>query len=689
MMDAHGKRVLVVGLARSGRAVARVLAQKGARVTVTDLRPPASFPTEVRELTSLKIGVELGLHREATFLNQDLIVVSPGVPWNLAHLVAARKRNIPVLPEIEVASWYLPGQLVGVTDSNGKTTTTTLLGKMLEASSLPAFVGGNIGVPLSSAVEHAKGESLVVVELSSFQLEAIQSFHPNVAVLLNLSPNHLDRHSSFEAYGGAKSRIFHNQTPEDYAILNADDPNVMSLAPAIVSRKIFFSRRQNLPDGVFASNGHVLYRVGNLERVLLERSDVRLRGDFNVEDVLAACAAACVVGGDFDAVRRAVREFKGVEHRLEFVREIHRVEFYNDSKATSVDATAKALTAFDHGVHLILGGKDKGAPYTPLLPLLKDRAREVLLIGAAAEKIAADLGGAVEIVRAGDLGSAVRHAFKCAAPGDVVLLAPACASYDQFQDFEHRGRVFKELVECLAAETAVADSVKQVEIVNPEPAPKIHAAPPKAEPESKPATPQTPAGVAPPFATDGEPHAAARLPEWSPAPPPKQMAAPQEEMPQPAVSATPVAADSASLEVTPGHGEPLPADTETPGKAGEEREAATAPPLPVSAQEPKAPSLELIYVYEVAAEEVAPLVDEPSTQSRDEGDEQMTSDSLGEPEPVSDEPLPFEVPGRAGTGPLMSEATAQRRRKSLSPDAMIEQPSLFEHSEGPQQKSRT
>jgi UDP-N-acetylmuramoylalanine--D-glutamate ligase len=495
VIEVEGKRALVVGLACSGRAAARLLRRKGAMVMVTDSRPPASFQDEIPELTSLKIGLELGLHREETFLHQDLIVVSPGVPLDLPYLESARQHKIPIVPEIEVASWFLEGSMVGITGSNGKTTTTSLLGMMLASSGFRTFVGGNIGVPLISAVEQARKDTLLVAELSSFQLEAIQSFRPHVAVLLNLSQNHLDRHHSFEAYVGAKSRIFHNQTAGDYAILNADDPYVMNLAPAIPSQKIFFSRKLNLPDGVFVSNGHIIYRVGNLERILLEVGDVRLRGDFNVEDVLAASAAACVMGADFEAVRRAVRQFNGVEHRLEFVREIHHVDYYNDSKATSVDATAKALTAFNRGVHLILGGKDKGAPYTPLRPLLKDRVREALLIGAAADKIAKDLEGAVEIIHAGDLEAAVRRAFNLAVPGDTVLLAPACASYDQFQDFEERGRVFKELVERLAHEASLADALKPEEKATSEaigPAailialPNSKALEPAAAPEPKP-----------------------------------------------------------------------------------------------------------------------------------------------------------------------------------------------------------
>jgi len=450
MIDVRNKRVLVVGLGRSGHAAALCLRRQGAIVTVTDIKPPAAFAPLLPALLAEKIGLELGIQRVETFLAHDLVVVSPGVPWSLPQLEAARARGIPIVPEVEVAGWFMNAPIVGITGSNGKTTTTALLGKMLEASGFPTFVGGNIGVALTSAVDHADAGSIVVAELSSFQLEAIREFRPHVAVLLNISPNHLDRHPSFEAYAQAKRQIFRNQQAEDYAILNADDPWVRSLAPALASRKVFFSRLQQIPCGLFVSNGNVVYRTGHLERVLLETREVRLRGSFNLEDVLAAAAAACVLGADFDAMRSAVREFKGVEHRLEYVREICGVEFYNNSKATSVDATVKSLEAFERGVHLILGGKDKGAPYAPLRPLLKDRVREVLLIGAAADRIAQELSGAVEVTRAGNLETAVPEAFQRACPGDVVLLAPACSSFDQFQDYEHRGRVFKELVERLA-----------------------------------------------------------------------------------------------------------------------------------------------------------------------------------------------------------------------------------------------
>src|SRR5579875_1350117 len=498
MIEFRNQRVLVAGLARTGRAVAHRMAREGAWVTVTDLRPPSSFlPAVLKELLAQKVGVELGVHREETFLNQDLIVVSPGVPWDLPQLEAARRQGVKVVPEVEAASWFFQGTLVGVTGTNGKTTTTTLLGKMLETSGYVSFVAGNIGIPLISAVDLFAPEAIVVTELSSFQLEAIQDFRPQVAVMLNITENHLDRHRTFGAYVSAKAQIFRNQKPEDYAILNADDPTVMSLAPALVSRKVFFSLEQDLPEEVLLSRGRILYRVAHLECVLVEEREIHLRGKFNVQNVMAAAAAACVLGADFKAIRSAVHEFTGVEHRLEHVRSVRGVDFYNDSKATSVDAAAKALSTFERGVHLILGGKDKGAPYTPLRPLMEGRVKSIYLIGSAAEKIAADLEGA-DLHFAGDLKTAVHAAFARAVSGDVILLSPACASYDQFEDFEERGRVFKEIVRQLPEALPLtvspphlavpAERLVPAQPLPPEPAPAAEE--PKARPEAVPSEPR-------------------------------------------------------------------------------------------------------------------------------------------------------------------------------------------------------
>ena len=468
-MDVTGKRVLVVGLARSGFAVARALAQRGAVVTVSDQKPPATFQDVLPELLKYKVGLELGSQRVETFLRNQIIVTSPGVPWDLPQLRAAREKMIPIYPEVEVASWFLEGTLVGITGSNGKTTTTSLLGDMLKASGFPTFVGGNIGSALSSAVGHAKPGTRFVTELSSFQLEGIHEFRPHVAVMLNLSPNHLDRHPSLQAYAQAKQQIFRNQDARDYAVLNADDPWVAGLRQTVTSRPIFFSRQRELPSGVFVSHGSVYYRVRHLERVLFETRDVSLRGDFNLEDVLAATTAACVLGADFAAIRRAVRSFQAVEHRLEFIRTIEGVDFFNNSKATSVDATLKSLEAFERGVHLIMGGKDKGAPYTPLLPLIKERVREVLVIGAAAPIITEQLAGSTEVVQAGDMANAVYQAFVRSRPGDTVLLAPACSSFDQFKNYEERGHVFKELVKRLANDVAAGRVIRPAQSREPSP----------------------------------------------------------------------------------------------------------------------------------------------------------------------------------------------------------------------------
>jgi UDP-N-acetylmuramoylalanine--D-glutamate ligase len=603
MMNVTGKRVLVVGFARSGKAVARCFSQRGAVVTVSDSRPPWAFEAEIRELMAHKIGLELGQHREETFLQQDLIVISPGVYPEPPALRAARQQGIPIIPEIEAASWFLESRLLGITGTNGKTTTTALLGKMLEASGLENFVGGNIGVPLIAAVGRISPDALVVAELSSFQLEIIRDFRPHVAVLLNLKPNHLDRHPSFEAYGQAKAQIFRNQTEGDLAILNADDPAVMNLAPEIRSRKMFFSRKLSLPDGVFVSNGTIRYRVGNLERVLLETREVPLRGEFNIENVLAAAAAACAVGADFEALRRAVREFKAVEHRLEFVREIRGVEFFNDSKATSVDAAANALSAFDRGVHLILGGKDKGASYAPLRRLVAGRVRCVYLIGAAADRIAKQLSGAAELVQAGDLETALREAFRLAERGDVVLLSPACASFDQFQDYEHRGRVFKELVEKLAEEVA------RGHVNVPQPAAPDFAPPTEVQPES----------------------GTEIIPE-SPEAAPEEVS---EAVESPA-SSEPAAVESERVE--PLDDSSAEAVQELSAPSGEAAKA------PSSATEPR----ELVYVYEVAAEEVS----YPEADRLPAGDEfePIVPDELRPPESLADDALPFEVRETASQG---------------------------------------
>jgi UDP-N-acetylmuramoylalanine--D-glutamate ligase len=579
--DPKGKRILVVGFARSGRAALDFFRRRGAVVTVSDSRPPWAFAREIPELLAGRLGLEFGEHGVETFLRQDVIVVSPGVPWDLAPLRAARERGIPVMAEVEAAACFLEGPLVGVTGSNGKTTTTSLIGRMLATSGFPALIGGNIGAPLIGMVDEATPDTVTVAELSSFQLEGIEGLRPQVAVLLNITANHLDRHASLEAYLEAKARIFRNQTASDFAVLNADDPTVVGLAERTAAHKVLFSRTQDLPEGLLVCKGRVLYRVGHLERELFSVRDVKLRGEFNLENVLAASATACVLGAEFEALAQAVREFRGVEHRLEHVGDVLGVEFYNDSKATSVDATVKALTAFQRGVHLILGGKDKGAPYAPLIPLLKERVRDVLVIGAAAERITRELAGTVELAQAGDLTTAVHMAFSAARPGDVILLSPACSSYDQFHDFEERGRVFKDVVESVARE---AQSVRETGVCFDLEVPRH---------------PQAVAReVAPAFDEPPPTSGPAKVSEPQPVPAEEAAVA---EAPEPAAVGFPRPDDQPGAEA----GESSAVSPASSGLVGGAESVA---------EHPTSSPPERIYIYELDAEELPPLDVEPGTQ---------------------------------------------------------------------------
>lgn len=441
----EGKRVLVVGLARTGVASALFCAARGARVTATEEQAEAKVAEAAAKLAAAGVTLELGGHKQETFLAQELIVPSPGVPYGSPLLAAARAKGIPVWSEIELAWRFLRGRLVAITGSNGKTTTTALTGHLLETAGIPTLVGGNIGTPLISRVDSSSESSVTVAEVSSFQLENIAGFRPDVGVLLNLTPDHLDRHASMEEYARAKARIFENQTEADAAVVNADDPQLIPWTPNR-PRVFRFSRTGPVAAGAYVRGEEIVFRHGATEAVLLRRSDIGLRGAHNLENVLAASAAAYLAGAPPAAIAEGVRTFAGVEHRLEFVGEIGGVSFYNDSKATNVDATLKALDAFTGGLFVILGGKDKGSDYTLLREPLAARARKALLIGAAAEKIATQISGAVLAESAGTLERAVASAFAQAKPGDTVLLAPACASFDQFENYEHRGRVFKQLV---------------------------------------------------------------------------------------------------------------------------------------------------------------------------------------------------------------------------------------------------
>ncbi|PYU68259.1 MAG: UDP-N-acetylmuramoyl-L-alanine--D-glutamate ligase [Acidobacteria bacterium] len=455
--ELRGKRVLVVGLARTGMAAALFCAARDANVTATDARTGNEIGEAIAPLRTAGVSLELGGHRENLFLEQDLIIPSPGVPADAPLLQAARASGVTIWSEVELADRFLDGRLIGITGSNGKTTTTSLIEHILKNAGFSTILAGNIGTPLISRVEQTTDNTITVVELSSFQLELIETFRPNISVFLNLTPDHLDRHHTLEAYGRAKKRIFENQTEADSAVLNADDAATTPLAPA-KPHVYWFSRKQRVAQGAFVRENEIVFRHNDEEETVLKLREIPLAGAHNVENVLAAVAAVRLAGADPAAIAKGVRSFAGVEHRLEFVAEIGRVRYYNDSKATNVDATLKALDAFPGRILIVLGGKDKNSDYTVLQKPLREKAILALLIGAAAEKIEKQITGSVAIERAGVIERAVQIASHAARPGDVVLLAPACASFDQFQDYEHRGRVFKELVHQLEKQAASTTS---------------------------------------------------------------------------------------------------------------------------------------------------------------------------------------------------------------------------------------
>jgi UDP-N-acetylmuramoylalanine--D-glutamate ligase len=455
--ELRGKRVLVVGLARTGVATALFCAARGAKVTATEARTEKEIGEGITLLRSAGVDLELGGHRENTFLEQDLIVPSPGVPADAPFLQAARAKGVTTWSEVELADRFLDGRLIGITGSNGKTTTTSLIEHILKNAGFSTILAGNIGTPLIALVEQTSNDTITVVELSSFQLELIETFRPDISVYLNLTADHLDRHHTLEAYGRAKARIFENQTEADSAVLNADDPATTALAPT-KPHVYRFSRKQRVVQGAYVRENEIVFRYDGEEEAVLNLRDIPLAGAHNVENVLAAVAATRLAGAKPAAIARGVRSFAGVEHRLEFVAEIAGVRYYNDSKATNVDATLKALDAFPGRILIVLGGKDKGSDYTLLQGPLREKAILALLIGTAAEKIEKQIAGSVAIERAGTIERAVEIASHASRPGDVVLLAPACASFDQFQNYEHRGRVFKDLVHHLERPAASTTS---------------------------------------------------------------------------------------------------------------------------------------------------------------------------------------------------------------------------------------
>jgi UDP-N-acetylmuramoylalanine--D-glutamate ligase len=437
---------VVVGLARSGVAAAEFLARRGASVVATDRKPQGELQAEAMRLEALGVRTELGGHRRETFVSASMVVVSPGVPWDLPELEAARAAGVPVVAEIELAFRHLKGRVAAITGTKGKSTTTAALGAMLRAQGGDVRVGGNIGEALISLVEGSTPETVFVVEVSSFQLEGIETFRPDLAVFLNLSPDHLDRHPSFEAYAQAKSRIFENQTAADWAIVNAD----MSLAKAhaIRSRVVRFREEGEEPvgDGAFFSAGQAVIRLDDRVETLFPLSAVHLPGPHLATDLLVAAAAARILGATPATIARAVEDFRGVPHVLEHVATSEGVRYYNDSKATNVAAARKSLESFAGPLVVIMGGRYKGGDFRELGPALSSRARCVIAIGETRGQIASALADAVPVEERESLRAAVERAAEVAAPGDTVLLAPACSSFDMFRDYAERGQAFKDEV---------------------------------------------------------------------------------------------------------------------------------------------------------------------------------------------------------------------------------------------------
>jgi len=450
VMEIEGKNVLVVGLARTGVPVARFLAERGAVVTVTDMKDEEALASSILKLADLSVNYVLGRHDPHNFLMADLIVVSPGVPMDMKHLAMARSQGRRIISEIELAANFIDAPLVAITGTNGKTTTTTLIGEIFKGCGFSTFVGGNIGDPLIDLVESGDRVERVVAEISSFQLEGIERFRPKVAVLLNITEDHLDRYLGMQEYIDAKARIFENQQASDFAVLNADDPLVWHFADKVASRVFPMSQKQELVEGIFHSDGFILFRHDGVEE-RFPTANFRLKGVHNIENIMAALAATLLMGCDAALALAVVDGFAGLPHRMELVRTLNGIGWYEDSKATNVGSVEKALASFT-GITLIAGGKDKGGSYAPLAPLVRERVRHMVLIGEAKERINDELGSLTDTHLAGSLEEAVELARNLTGPGGVVLFSPACSSFDMFRDYEERAERFKALVRALPGE---------------------------------------------------------------------------------------------------------------------------------------------------------------------------------------------------------------------------------------------
>ena len=447
-MDLDGKKVLVVGLARTGIATAKFLQGKGSIVMTTETKPREEMREAIRALEKGDLPMEWGGHQTATFLKQDLIVVSPGVDLGIEPIQKAFDKGIPVISEIELAHHFIHVPIIAVTGTNGKTTTTLLVGEMLKEAGKKVGVGGNVGEPLILFADGADRWEVLVAEISSFQLEGIEDFRPRLSILLNITEDHLDRYAQYTDYVEAKSRIFKNQNSEDVAILNRDDPIVMKLGENVKAKKVLFGLKGVPDEGAFSNTQTIVLKLGEqVEEYSLAKSP--LKGVHNVENMMAALTAARIFGCSKEAVEAVLGRFEGLEHRLEFVRNLNGVRFYNNSKGTNVGSVVKSLESFPEPVILIAGGKDKNGDLSPLKGLVQSRVKRLILIGEAKERMATELGGLADTVTAKTLEDAVGLAYQTAMRGEVVLLSPACSSFDMFKDYKERGKAFKEAVKNL------------------------------------------------------------------------------------------------------------------------------------------------------------------------------------------------------------------------------------------------
>ena len=454
-MNLKNKKVIVVGLAMTGLAVARFLKDRGAQVTATDLKKKDELGSYAQEALAMGISLQLGAHKIEAFTGSDFIVVSPGVPHTITPLEAARRAGIPVIGEMELASRYIKEPIVAITGTNGKTTTTSLIGKMLKASGCSVFVGGNIGAPLIDYLNSGTHADVIVAEISSFQLDTIESFRPKVGVLLNITEDHLDRYDDFPHYVQSKGRLFQNQEDTDVAVLNMMDPAVCELESGISGQKLYFNIDSaktyhfvsETRHGVVIRDKGMICTLPGKPPVILSLAKFRLKGEHNQENAAAASLAALVAGAGREGIQMTLDTYEGPRHRLEYVRSVNDIEYYNDSKATNVDAAKRSLESFDSPVILIMGGRDKGGSYTFLKELIKKRVKRLIAIGEAREKILSALGGLTHSEGTRTLGEAVHLANQAAAPGDVVLLSPGCSSFDMFTDYAERGEAFVMAVE--------------------------------------------------------------------------------------------------------------------------------------------------------------------------------------------------------------------------------------------------